>query len=101
MVDDKQFQQYWSDATDEQQLKEILIHDERYLSVSLDDSSRLVGMKIKNVELPDKCLIAIIKRENEIVVPDGDTEFQKGDKVTVIGEPVSILEFQKLYIFRQ
>lgn len=101
VVDDKQFQQYWSDATDEQQLKEILIHDERYLSVSLDDSSRLVGMKIKNVELPDKCLIAIIKRENEIVVPDGDTEFQYGDKVTVIGEPVSILEFQKLYIFRQ
>lgn len=101
VVDDKQFQQYWSEATDEQQLKEILIHDERYLSVSIDDSSKLVGMKIKDVELPDKCLIAIIKRENEIVVPDGDTVFQYGDKVTVIGEPASILEFQKLYIFSQ
>lgn len=98
VVDDKQFQEYWSNATDEQELKEILIHDERYLSVNLDENSKLVGMKIKNIELPDKCLIAIIKRENEIVVPDGDTVFKYGDKVTVIGEPLSIVEFQKLYI---
>jgi amino acid transporter/Trk K+ transport system NAD-binding subunit len=98
VVDDKQFQEYWSNAADEQELKEILIHDERYLSVNLDENSKLVGMKIKNIELPDKCLIAIIKRENEIVVPDGDTVFKYGDKVTVIGEPLSIVEFQKLYI---
>ena len=42
--------------------------------------------------------VEIFKRENEIVVPDGDTVFKYGDKVTVIGEPLSIVEFQKLYI---
>ena len=55
-------------------------------------------MAIKDIDLPDKCLIAIIKRQNDIVVPDGKTVLQADDKVTVIGEPQSIAEFNKDYI---
>ena len=97
VVDDPIFKENWLNASDEQEIKEILIHDERYLSFNLDENSILVGKQIKNIKMPDKCLIAIIKRGNEIVVPDGETVFELDDKITVIGEPSSILEFQKLY----
>ena len=97
MVDDRDFQQYWSEASDEQEIKEILLHNERYLSFSLEQDSPLLGKSIKEIDMPDKCLIAIIKRVNDFVVPDGDTVFMNNDKVTVIGEPLSIVEFQKLY----
>ena len=97
VVDDPVFKENWFKASDEQEIKEILIHYERYFSFSLDENSILVGKQIKNINMPDNCLIAIIKRENEIVVPDGETVFKLGDKITVIGEPSSILEFQKLY----
>ncbi len=97
VVDDKDFQQYWSEASDEQELKEILLHNERYLSFSVDQDSPLLGKSIKEIDMPDKCLIAIIKRGNDFVVPDGDTVFMDNDKVTVIGDPLAIVEFQKLY----
>jgi len=97
VVDNEDFMRYWEDASDEQEIKEVLIHDERYISIYIDSKSVLVGKQIKNINLPDKCLIALIKRENEIVVPSGDTTFMDGDRVTVIGEPTSIIEFQKLY----
>jgi len=98
VVDDPLFKENWLNAKDEQEIKEILIHDERYLSFTLAEGSDLIGLKIRDVKLPEKCLIAIIKRENEIVVPEGNTVFKRGDKVTVIGEPLSIAEFQRLYI---
>ena len=97
VVDNSDFMEYWKDASDEQKIKEVLLHDERYISIYVDAKSRLVGKQIKELELPDKCLIAIIKRENEVVVPSGNTVFQNGDKVTIIGEPSSIKKFQKLY----
>jgi len=98
IVEDEQFRDNWLNANDEQEIKEILIHDERYLSFTLKNDSGLIGLKIREVNLPDKCLFAIIKRDNEIVVPDGETVFKQGDKVTLLGEPLSIAEFQKLYI---
>ncbi|MGI9534030.1 MAG: amino acid permease [Thermodesulfobacteriota bacterium] len=97
VVDDPDFMKYWEEASDEQEIKEVLIHDERYISIYVDTDSDLVGKQIKDIELPEKCLIAIIKRENDIVVPSGNTVFKDGDRVTIIGEPYSIKEFQKLY----
>ena len=36
--------------------------------------------------LPKEALISVIKRGDEIIIPDGHTILQTGDQVTVIGK---------------
>ena len=97
VVDDPEFMDYWVNAADEQEIKEAIIHDERYLSVFIDQDSKLKDKSIKDLKMPENCLIALIKREDDIVVPSGSTTILKGDRLTVIGDPKSIKEFQIMY----
>ena len=46
--------------------------------------AKAVGMAIKDIKFPEKCVIAAIIRAGEIVVPRGVTEFQIGDEVLAI-----------------
>jgi NhaP-type Na+/H+ or K+/H+ antiporter len=36
--------------------------------------------------IPDGCLIALVDRDGENKVPDGDFELQKGDRITLVGQ---------------
>jgi Trk K+ transport system NAD-binding subunit len=50
--------------------------------------SALEGLTVHELaeELPSGCLVAMIGRDGEYVVPDGDFTVQRGDRVTLIGE---------------
>ena len=100
-VEDEDFAGLWVSAKDEQELKEILLRDERHISLVLRDntiSSELTGIPIRDLELPANCLIAIIRRGEEIIVPKGDTVLEHNDRITVLGEPSSIHEFHERYL---
>ncbi|RMD96357.1 MAG: hypothetical protein D6812_17225 [Deltaproteobacteria bacterium] len=88
-ADDEGFIDEWRSARDEQELKEILLRNERYLSLVLRRGTRTEGWidrKVRDIPLPDGCLVAIIHRNRQILVPRGDTRLQEGDRLTVIGE---------------
>ncbi len=88
-ADDEGFIDEWRSAPDEQELKEILLRNERYLSLVLRHGTRTEGWidrKVRDIPLPDGCLVAIIHRNRQILVPRGDTRLQEGDRLTVIGE---------------
>ena len=61
-------------------------------------SSVLIGKPLREVKLPVNCLIAIIRRGKEIIVPKGDTVLEHNDRITVLGEPSSIHEFHNRYL---
>ncbi len=44
------------------------------------------GQTLQALGLPRHCLVALIRRSSEIIVPDGRTELASGDLLTVIGE---------------
>jgi trk system potassium uptake protein len=46
--------------------------------------ARAVGVAIKDLALPDECVIAAIIREGKMVLPRGMTAFQVGDEVLAI-----------------
>lgn len=55
----------------------------------IPEGARAVGVAIKDLPLPDQCVIAAIIRKGKIVIPRGLTTFEVGDEVlAVIGPDV-------------
>lgn len=46
--------------------------------------SRALGIEIKDLELPEHCVIAAIVRNNDVIVPRGVTTFQVDDDVLAV-----------------
>ena len=40
--------------------------------------------------MPEECLVALIRRKGETIVPRGLTELMEGDRLTIIGDPKGI-----------
>lgn len=54
------------------------------------EGARAVGVAIKDLTLPDQCVIAAIIRQGKIIIPRGVTRFEVGDEVlAVIGPNVA------------
>ncbi len=96
-VDDKRFIKRWLDADNEQDIKELLLRDDRFIRLLLRQNSKaekLIGLPINRLTLPEGCLIALIHRAGDIIVPKGQIVLQQNDQLTIIGYPEGI---QKLY----
>lgn len=99
-VDDEGFIGKWRKAAHEQDLKEILLRDERYLSLHIGASLRtesLIGRALHEIRFPEGCLIAIVRRGDLTFVPHGNTIIGDGDRLTVIGDPEGIRELHEAY----
>lgn len=100
-LDNDSFLGKWVDAQNEHELKEILLRDEHYVSFHIVGDNRtrdLVGHALKDIELPEDCLVALIRRGDKSLVPHGNSALETGDRVTVIGAPQSISKLYELYV---
>ena len=99
-VEDESFLQDWLEDGDEQDLKETLLRDDHFLNLQLLDGSEsagLIGATLRDLKMPEGCLVALIRREGVIVVPRGATTLQEGDRLTIIGEPAGLETILKEY----
>lgn len=99
-VDQDAFMPEWLKASGLSQLKEALFRNERLLVATLGHEgpfSDLVGMQLKAVSLPDGTLIAMIRRDDDMIIPRGDTVLEAGDRITALGKPEGILELRERY----
>jgi len=53
----------------------------------IPEGARAVGLAIKDLTLPDQCVIAGIIRKGKIVIPRGITTFEVGDEVLAVVGP--------------
>ena len=100
-VDDDSFVAEWNSAKDEQELKEALLHDDNFQALHIvrgKKTEMFINKKLKEIKFPSGCLVAILQRGGEIIVPKGSTQILEGDRVTVIGDPESMKELNKLYV---
>ncbi|PKL83614.1 MAG: amino acid permease [Ignavibacteriae bacterium HGW-Ignavibacteriae-3] len=100
-VEEDNFAQEWNNAQGDQELKEVLLNDERFVSFQLQSNNKtgmMAGKALKNIDFPQGCLVAILCRNGESIVPDGKTVLQDGDRLTVIGDPKGMSKFKKLFI---
>jgi amino acid transporter/mannitol/fructose-specific phosphotransferase system IIA component (Ntr-type) len=99
-VDDDSFNNEWINAADEMELKEALLHDESFLSIELirdGATAELINKPLYEIRIPSGCLIALIRRGENIIVPKGQTVLVEGDRLTILGDPQAIKEFRELF----
>jgi mannitol/fructose-specific phosphotransferase system IIA component (Ntr-type) len=99
-TDEEQFLIEWRSAGDEQEIKEALLHHERYLTLQLlsgTNTEEFIGQSVRDLNVPAGNLVALIRRQGDIIIPNGSTEFQEGDRVTIIGDPNGIQRLYELY----
>ncbi len=92
-VDNETFISKWLSAKNEQDIKEVLLREERYISMKLirdDHTEAFIDRRIRDLNLPEGTLIALIHRNGEIIVPGGKTVLKEADRITVIGSPKAI-----------
>jgi basic amino acid/polyamine antiporter, APA family len=99
-VDQDGFIDEWRSARGEQQLKEILLRDDRYLSILIArglPSRDLIDRPVRNIDLPEECLIAILRRGEENYVPQGNSVLREGDQLTILGSKQALDELRARY----
>ncbi len=92
-VDEEHFETHWAEARDDAAIREVLLRDDRYLSFVLQRNTTRgswIGRQIRELELPDGCLVALVQRGDETIVPRGSTLLDHGDTLLLIGEPGSV-----------
>jgi mannitol/fructose-specific phosphotransferase system IIA component (Ntr-type) len=95
-VDREDFMEAWLSASNHQELKEAVLRDERVLALTLlpnTPAASLIGLALKEVEMPEGTLIALVNRASEVIIPRGATVLEEGDRLTVIGEPTGLKVF--------
>jgi len=99
-VEEDTFDEEWKSAKDEQEIREVLVHEDRLLSIIVQANSpseSLMNNLLKDVRFPEGCLVAMLRREGKTIVPTGNTIIKEGDRLTIIGEPKGMTELKKLY----
>ncbi|MEL6269854.1 MAG: amino acid permease [Chloroflexota bacterium] len=92
-IETDDFAHTWAIANDEQEIKEILLHSERLLTLWITPEGRtapLVNTALRDLRFPEGTLIALIRRNNNVLIPRGSTILEAGDRVTIIGEEEDI-----------
>ena len=97
-VEEKSFEEEWCAAQSKSEIKRTLLHEERFAVVTVAESpctEGMVGQALRDLRFPEGCLVAMIQRGEEMIVPRGGTVLHSGDRLTVIGEPKGILQVRQ------
>ncbi len=100
-VDEESFAKDWAYAENEQELKEALLRDERFMSLYVcigTKTETMINKQLKDIKFPSGCLVAILKRGPDTLVPMGRTILNEGDRLTIIGDPNGMAELKREYI---
>ena len=99
-ADDDDFMDAWLSANAEADFREAVLRDERFMSLYLADrgpSSTLIGRKLRDVQWPAGTLVALVRRDGEILIPSGGTTLEAGDRLSIVGESKGIQAVRTRY----
>jgi K+/H+ antiporter YhaU regulatory subunit KhtT len=65
--------------------------------VIISEKSNVVDKVLKEILLPKEALISAIKRGEEVIIPDGNTQLKRNDQVIVIGKKDDVEEVVKRF----
>ncbi len=100
-VEQEGFQDAWTSARSHQALREVLLRDDRYLSLVLEPGSpaeAIAGRKIRDVDFPAGSLVALVRRGSRTLVPTGGLQLESDDRLTVIGDEEAIATLKAAYL---
>lgn len=87
------FGERWQSARDNDGLRATLMREERTLTLRVGDSEDGVpwaGRALRELDFPRDTLVALVRRTEGAIVPNGETVLSDGDRLTMIGTPEGI-----------
>jgi hypothetical protein len=97
-VEEPDFMTAWTFARDEGALREILLRGERSFALTLQRGGAFddwIGHTLAEIDRPPGCLVALLRRGNETLVPGAGTRLSEGDRLMLIGDPAGIRELRE------
>lgn len=70
--------------------------DLRVAETTVPLNASIIGKKIHELKIPDKCRIALVTRNNEYMFPDSTVELLSGDRVLLLGDAPSVDQMVEL-----
>ncbi len=83
----------WRSAPDGDALRATLMREERTLTLRVGDDEEAVewaGKALRDLDFPRDTLVALVRRTEGAIVPNGETVLRDGDRLTMIGTPEGI-----------
>ena len=53
-------------------------------------NATLIGKKIHEIKMPEKCRVALVTRDDGYIFPEPDLELKSGDKILLLGDAPSV-----------
>jgi trk system potassium uptake protein TrkA len=70
------------------------------IEVVIPEGAEASGMEIRDLKLPERSLIVAIIRQNDMVLPRGDTSLEVGDEVLVVTDSEGAEQLAELFAFQ-
>ncbi len=70
--------------------------DLRIEETTIPINASLIGKKIHEIAIPEKCRIALVSRDSSYIFPDSNLELKSGDKVLLLGDAPSVQQTVEL-----
>jgi len=83
------------------EIKEYLLHNERYITIHLlpeTVQAEMIDKQLKEIKWPTEVLVALVERGSTTFAPNGNTRLLENDVLTIIGEPKSINQLYDQYL---
>lgn len=70
------------------------------VSVVVPERARVSGQMIRDIDVPQGCVVAAIVRDRDFVVPRGETRIEEGDTVTFVGPTSAIKKARDVFVLK-
>ncbi|MBT8399213.1 MAG: amino acid permease, partial [Rhodothermia bacterium] len=67
------------------------------IEMTVPEHARVIGREIREIDIPDQCVIAAVIRKHTFVVPRGNTEIRSGDHIVFVGPGDAIKRAHKTF----
>lgn len=84
-------------SNDIYQLLNIDNDDVTLTKIKLDENSHYINLQLKNTKLPININISCLLRDNQIIIPNGDTTLLSGDILYIITKSETLEQLNKLF----
>ncbi len=94
------FMDEWLGAEGADGLKEVLLHEDRFLSVRIREegpTASLSGREVREADFPQEILLVLVERSGTPLVPQAHTELRAGDRLTFLGSEEGVDELRQRY----
>jgi len=67
------------------------------MDLIVPEGATVVGRRIQEIDMPEQCVVAAVLRDEEFVVPRGETELYAGDHVILVGRREEVKAAQDVF----